>query len=84
MPDPKRAGASSDNPEMRKATTVAYINDFIVKYEARFAKQSLPTENDNSLPRDLTWEIREALMRALHTLHDEIVAIDTTAEEDDD
>jgi hypothetical protein len=84
MPDPKRVGASSDSAEIRKTTTAAYITDFIVKYEARFAKQSLPTENDNSMPKDLTWEIREALMRALRTLHDEIVAIDTTAEEDDD
>jgi hypothetical protein len=84
MPDPKRVGASSDSAEMRKTTTAAYITDFIVKYEARFAKQSLPTENDNSMLKDLTWEIREALMRALRTLHDEIVAIDTNAEEDDD
>ena len=84
MPDAKRVGSNSDNSETRKESTAAYITDFITKYEARFAKQSLPADNDNSLPRDLTWEIREALMRALRTLHDEILAIDTTAEEDDD
>jgi len=83
-PDAKRAGSISDSAEARKATIAAYIADFIAKYEARFAKQSLASENENAIPRDLTWEIREALMRALHSLQKDILALDTTSEEDDD
>ena len=83
-PDAKRAGTISDSAEARKATIAAYIADFIAKYEARFAKQSLALENESAIPRDLTWEIREALMRALHTLQKEVLALDTTSEEDDD
>jgi hypothetical protein len=72
-PDAKRAGTISDSAEARKATVAAYI-----------AKQSLPAENENSLPRDLTWEIREALIRALQSLQKDILSVDTTSEEDDD
>jgi hypothetical protein len=83
-PDAKRAGSVSDSAEARKTTIAAYIADLVAKYEARFAKQSLASENENAIPRDLTWEIREALMRALHSLHKEILALDTTSDEDDD
>jgi hypothetical protein len=83
-PDSKRAGAVTDSAEARKATVAAYIADFIAKYEVRFGKQSLSSEKEGSIPRDLTWEIREALMRALHSLQKEILALDTTSEEDDD
>jgi hypothetical protein len=83
-PDAKRAGSIGDSADARKAAVSAYIVDFITKYEARFAKQSLPAENENALPRDLTWEIREGLLRALHSLHKEILSVDTTSEEDDD
>jgi len=83
-PDSKRAGAVTDSAEARKATVAAYIADFIAKYEVRFEKQSLSSEKEGSIPRDLTWEIREALMRALHSLQKEILALDTTSEEDDD
>jgi len=83
-PDAKRAGSVSDSAEARKATVASYIADFIAKYEVRFGKQTLSSENESSIPRDLTWEIREALMRALHSLHKEILALDTTSDEDDD
>jgi hypothetical protein len=83
-PEAKRAGSSTDTADVRKAMIVAYIHDFIVKYETRFAAQSLPEDNEKALPRDLTWEIREALLRALHSLHKDILTIDTTSEEDDD
>ena len=76
--------ANKSSADARKATVAAYIADFIAKYEARFAKQSLAAEHENAMARDLTWEIREALLRALHSLHKEILAVDTTSEEDDD
>jgi predicted component of type VI protein secretion system len=83
-PEAKRAGTISDSAEARKATIAAYISEFIAKYEARFAKQSLPSGNENAMSRDLTWEIREALMRALISLQKEILAVDITSDEDDD
>jgi hypothetical protein len=83
-PDAKRAGTVSDSPDTRKATVAAYIADFIKTYEERFEAQSLPTDNEKAKSRDLTWEIREALLRALKSLQKDILAIDTTSEEDDD
>ena len=83
-PDAKRAGTVSDSADTRKATVAAYIADFIKTYEERFTAQNLPTDHEKAKTRDLTWEIREALMRALHSLQKEIMALDTTSEEDED
>ena len=83
-PDAKRAGSVGDSADARKTTVAAYIADIIKTYEVRFAAQSLPMDNEKAKPRDLTWEMREAFMRALHSLHKDILAVDTTSEEDDD
>jgi hypothetical protein len=83
-PDPKRAGSSSDSAQARKDAVAAYIADFVAKYKARFEKQSLPHDHPNAMPRDLTWEIREALMGALNSLLKDIQALETESDGDDD
>jgi hypothetical protein len=71
-PDPERAGRKEDTAEVRKDTLVKYISDTIAKYEARFASQSLATERDGSLGKDMTWELREPLLEALRSLQRDI------------
>lgn len=72
VPDPERAGRKEDTAEVRQGTLVKYISDTITKYEARFASQSLATEKDGSLEKDMTWELREPLLTALRSLQKDI------------
>ena len=71
-PDPERAGRKEDTPQVRRDTLVKYISDTIAKYETRFASQSLATEKDGSLEKDMTWELREPLLTALRSLQKDI------------
>lgn len=84
QPDPKRAGSSTDSADARKEAVSAYIADFINKYKVRFEKQSLATDHPNYIPRDLTWEIRDALLLALTSLQKDIQGLDIAADGDDD
>lgn len=83
-PDPKRAGSKEDSPEARRDAIVAYINDYVSKYEARFAKQAIRQDADESKARDLTWEIREPLMAALKSLLKDLQNIQFEEDEDEE
>jgi hypothetical protein len=72
VPDPDRAGRKEDTADVRRDTLLKYIADTVAKYEARFARQSLPLDRDGSLEKDLTWELREPLLAALTSLQKDI------------
>jgi hypothetical protein len=71
-PDPERAGRKEDTAEVRRDVLLKYISDTITKYEARFASQSLATDRDGALDKDMTWELREPLLEALRSLQKDI------------
>jgi hypothetical protein len=83
-PDPKRAGSREDSPQVRRETLISYFNGEMQKYEARFAKQSLPEDHDDSKEKDLTWELREPVLLALKSLQKEIHIINLDESEDED
>jgi hypothetical protein len=72
IPDPDRAGRKEDTAEGRRETFLKYIAETIAKYEARFARQSLPSEREGALEKDITWELREPLLTALRSLQKDI------------
>ena len=75
-PDVARAGSSDGTPESRRDAILAYINDYVSKYEKKFAKQGLSAESEGSKPKDLTWELREPLMDALKSLQKDLQNIE--------
>ncbi len=83
-PDPKRAGSKEDSPQVRRDTFVAYLNDYITKYEARFAKQSLAADHEEAKEKDLTWELREPILSAIRSLQKDIQNIEFDETEDEE
>ena len=75
-PDAKRAGSSGDTPQARRDALISYLNDFLSKYQARFAKQNLASDHEDAKEKDLTWELREPLLNALKSLQKDIQNID--------
>lgn len=75
-PDAKRAGSSGDTPQARRDALISYLNDFVSKYQARFAKQNLASDHEDAKEKDLTWELREPLLNALKSLQKDIQNID--------
>jgi len=71
-PDPDRAGRKEDTAEGRREAFVKYVAETIAKYEARFARQSLPSDREGALEKDITWELREPLLTALRSLQKDI------------
>jgi hypothetical protein len=84
VPDAERAGRKEDSADVRRDVLLKYISDNVSKYEARFAKQSLSSDRDDSQDKDLTWEIREPLLEALKSLHKDVAKMDFDAGEDED
>lgn len=84
IPDAERAGRKEDSAEVRREVLLKYISDNVSKYEARFARQSLSSDRDDALDKDLTWEIREPLLEALKSLHKDVAKMDFDAGEDED
>ena len=83
-PDPKRAGSREDSPQVRRETLISYFNGEMQKYEARFAKQSLAEDHDDSKEKDLTWELREPVLLALKSIQKDIQNINLDESEDED
>jgi hypothetical protein len=71
-PDPERAGRKEDTADGRRDALLKYIADTVTKYEARFARQSLSSERDGALEKDITWELREPLLTSLRSLQKDI------------
>jgi hypothetical protein len=84
VPDPERAGRKEDTPEVRRDVLIKYIADTISKYEARFARQSLASDRDGALEKDITWELREPLLLALRTLQKDIQKLSFEQSETED
>ena len=82
IPESKRAGLETDTLESRRTAVVKFLKDQITKYEERFAKQSATF--GETLPRDLTWEIRDLVLYSLNALIKDINALDAGEEEDSD
>ena len=83
-PDPDRAGRKEDTSEIRRETLLKYISETVAKYEARFARQSLPSDRDGALEKDLTWELREPLLLALRSLQKDIQKLSFEQSETED
>jgi hypothetical protein len=75
-PDPKRAGSKEDQPQVRRDTLIAYLNDYVQKYESKFAKQVLSPDHEDAKEKDLTWELREPLLEAIKSLQKDIQNIE--------
>jgi len=84
VPDPNRAGSKEDKPQARRDALIAYLNDYIGKYETRFAKQSLMADHEDAKERDLTWELREPLLNAIKSLQKDIQNIDLDESEEEE
>jgi hypothetical protein len=84
IPDPARAGSKEDKPQGRRDTLISYLNDYIIKYEARFAKQNLLADHEDSKEKDLTWELREPFLAAIKSLQKDIQNIDLEESEEED
>ena len=84
VPDPDRAGRKEDTADVRRDVLLKYVADTIAKYEARFARQSLASDRDGSLEKDITWELREPLLLALKTLQKDIQKLSFEQSETED
>jgi hypothetical protein len=76
QPDEARAGSAQGAPTDRQKALVAYIDETLQKYKTRFEKQSLSSDRDGALARDITWDIREQLISALTSLKKDIQNLD--------
>jgi hypothetical protein len=84
VPDPARAGSKEDTPQARREALIAYLNDYITKYETRFAKQSLLADHEDAKAKDLTWELREPFLAAIKSLQKDIQNIDLDESEEEE
>jgi len=84
VPDPARAGSKEDTPQARREALIAYLNDYITKYETRFAKQSLLANHEDAKAKDLTWELREPFLAAIKSLQKDIQNIDLDESEEEE